>query len=446
MHHSFFIHDTRKHTNFGDSMSDVLRPLWNSVLSAPIIFLPFVFDSIYNIGAPHPPPRRDPLLLAVYARWAQAAEDKHFLMLAARCHLAAFQVRSAIHDAKRSTLTRCFLSPGLYDLCFLERLGSFTMVWCLRCLQPAAAVSLLARRHHTLTRGFPLAVAPHLAFAAARPLLTADHASALSGGLATPVASNARRRVIVRVPAVTDPMLLRTATLLAGACGLDHVYASLAPQYARVCEDAALSALHNVLLATVSEVELSRLAGNANAAVSLSPAFHAALRSSEMAYSGSLIYEAPPRESNGCDDGISIEVALGGDHSNPATAAEQHAARLRIGLAQEAASIYAHHTGNRDECRVRGALLSLRVAIARWLVETTWQAAPQDGDECTDHGTQCDARLVAAFAAIDPHSRALLCSSVIAGSAAAPPDSSQSAALETDMLARIAVALRYAVR
>jgi hypothetical protein len=37
--------------------------------------------------------RRDPLLLSVYARWAQAAEDKHFLMLAARCHLAAFQVR-----------------------------------------------------------------------------------------------------------------------------------------------------------------------------------------------------------------------------------------------------------------------------------------------------------------------------------------------------------------
>lgn len=42
--------------------------------------------------------RRDPLLLGVYARWAQAAEDKHFLMLAARCHLAAFQVRKYHFD------------------------------------------------------------------------------------------------------------------------------------------------------------------------------------------------------------------------------------------------------------------------------------------------------------------------------------------------------------
>ncbi len=35
-------------------MSDALKPLQNSVLSTSFAFMPLVFDSIYNIGAPHP--------------------------------------------------------------------------------------------------------------------------------------------------------------------------------------------------------------------------------------------------------------------------------------------------------------------------------------------------------------------------------------------------------
>lgn len=311
--------------------------------------------------------------------------------------------------------------------------------------QPAAAVSLLARRHHTLTRGFPLAVAPHLAFAAARPLLSVESASL---PVDQPPAAVGTRTVIVRVPAMTDPMLLRTATLLAGACGLDHVYGSLALQYARVCEDAALGAVHNLLLAAVSEVELSRLAGSVVdhvSAIRLSPAFHVTLRALELKYEGSLVYEASRAQD---DDGIAFEAAFGSGYEDPSSAAELHAARLRVGLAQEAASIYAHHAVNRDECRVRGALLSLRAAIARWLFDRTWMHTAQDGSACADEREQSDARLVAAFAAVDPHTRVLLCSSVSsAGGAAASSDPMQSALAvpEIDMLVRVAAALSRVV-
>jgi hypothetical protein len=160
----------------------------------------------------------------VYSQWAAAADEKHFMLLAARSYLAA--------------------------------------------MQPLAAIELLSRRHHSIVRTNPLATP-------AFEILRRANSNSV-------VASS---HYVLPVPETTDPMLLRTSMLLAAVTGQSSVLQSLVDQYAVACEESSVHSVFVTVAAVVSN-EWLRISSKTEHRLLLDSGFAAILSADSAPYSG----------------------------------------------------------------------------------------------------------------------------------------------------------------